>query len=76
MARQRPERKQDPRIVAARALKMDGEELPPGHWVTVVFPVNLEDGRKLMWHPPQPVAFNLMEAKKHQRRGIKERRSS
>jgi hypothetical protein len=73
-ARQRPERKQDPRIVAARARAMDGEELPPGHWVTAVSAVNLEDGRKLMWHPPQPVAFNLMEAKEHQNRGVKERR--
>jgi hypothetical protein len=73
-ARQRPERKQDSRIVAARALVMDGEALPPDSWATVVSPVNLEDGRKLMWHPPQPVAFNLVEAKQHQRRGVKERR--
>src|SRR4051794_21902624 len=40
-----------------------------------VSPVNLADGRRLMWHPPQAVTFNLLEAKKHRDRGERRRRS-
>lgn len=43
--------------------------------VLAVSPVNLEDGRRLMWHPPQPVAFNLVEAKRYQDRGVRTRLS-
>jgi hypothetical protein len=28
-----------------------------------------------MWHPPQPVTFNLLEAKRHRDRGVHRRRS-
>jgi hypothetical protein len=52
---------------------MDGEPLGPGHWALVVSPVRLSDGRLLMWHPPQPVAFNLIEAKGHRDRGLRQR---
>jgi len=74
-ARERPERQQDPRLVAARTQKMDGVDLPPGHWVLGVSPVNLDDGRRLMWYPPQAVAFNLAEAKKYRDRGRAKRRN-
>jgi hypothetical protein len=29
----------------------------------------------LMWHPPQPVAFNLSEASRHAKRGSRQRRA-
>lgn len=41
----------------------------------VVSPVNISEGRRLMWHPPQPVAFNLLEAKRHRDRGVSKRRN-
>lgn len=34
----------------------------------------MEDGRLLYYHPPQPVAFNLIEAKRHRDRGSSQRR--
>jgi hypothetical protein len=34
----------------------------------------MDDGRRLMWHPPQPIAFNLIEAKRHQVKGATARR--
>ena len=43
---------------------MDGEPLPPGHWIVAVSPVFMDDERELQWHPPQPVAFSLVEAKR------------
>lgn len=46
-----------------------------GDWIVVVSPVNLADGRRLMWHPPQPVTFNLLEAKRHRDRGVSQRRN-
>jgi hypothetical protein len=61
--------------VAVVAQGIDGEALPPGHWVLVVSPVNMDDGVKLMWHPPQPVTFNLIEAKRYGDRGVASRRS-
>jgi hypothetical protein len=54
---------------------MDGQELPPGHWVLVVSPVNLPDGRRVMLPSAQPVSFNLFQAKIHRDRGAKLRRS-
>jgi hypothetical protein len=38
-------------------------------------PVRLPDGRVLAYHPPQPVAFNLIEAKRHRDRGARQRRA-
>jgi hypothetical protein len=35
----------------------------------------MDDGRRLMLHPPQPIAFNLIEAKRHQDRGVRTRRN-
>ena len=46
-----------------------------GDWILAVSPVNLDDGRRLMWHPPQAVTFNLLEAKKHRDRGERHRRA-
>jgi hypothetical protein len=34
----------------------------------------MDNGVRLMWHPPQPVAFNLVEAKRHGDRGVRRRR--
>jgi hypothetical protein len=35
----------------------------------------MDDGRELLWYPPQPVAFNLVEAKRARDRGAKSRRN-
>lgn len=74
-AKDRPERGKDPRLVAVPAKEMDGEELPPGTWVQALSPVLMDDGRELLWYPPQPVAFNLVEAKRARDRGAKSRRN-
>jgi hypothetical protein len=73
-ARDRDERQQDPRLVATQ-IAADGPGGREGNWLLAVSPVNLADGRRLMWHPPQPVAFNLLEAKRHRDRGVSQRRS-
>ena len=62
-------------MAAARALRMDGEALPHGTWVVVMSPVALSDGRQLAWHPPQRVAFSLVEARKLCRRAAPKRRN-
>jgi hypothetical protein len=31
----------------------------------------MENASVLMWHPPMPVAFNLVEADRHRARGVK-----
>lgn len=53
---------------------MGGRPLPPGHWVVLVEPVVMDDDRELQWHPPQPVAFSLVEAKKLSDRAVPRRR--
>lgn len=63
-ARERHERQQDPRLAATLAIAMDGKPLPPDHWMVAVSPVLMDDERELQWHPPQPVAFSLVEAKR------------
>ena len=73
-AHERPERRQDRRLVATRAREMDGERLPPDTWVLAVSPLTLGDGQTILWHPPQPVAFALLEAKRYRDRGARERR--
>lgn len=35
----------------------------------------MDDGRMLNWHPPQPVAFNLVEAKWRCNRAVPRRRA-
>jgi hypothetical protein len=50
------------------------EGIKKGDWLVVVSPVNLDDGGRLLWWPPQPVAFNLLEAKRHRDRGVRQRR--
>lgn len=74
-AKDRPERGKDPRLVALPASEMDGQELPQDTWVQVLSPVLMDDGRELLWYPPQPVAFNLVEAKQARDRGAKSRRN-
>ena len=63
-AREREERQQDPRVAAVRVTAMDGKPVGPGIWAVVVEEVRMDDGRTLNWHPPQPVAFSLCEAKR------------
>ncbi len=74
-ASERPERGKDPRLVAVPVSEMDGEKLDPGTWAQVLSPVLMDDGRELLWYPPQPVAFNLVEAKYARDRGAKSRRN-
>lgn len=73
-ARKRQERQQDARL-AATQIVADGPGVRKGDLVVSVSPVNLPDGRRLMWHPPQPVAFNLLEAKRRRDRGVSQRRN-
>lgn len=63
-ASERPERQQDPRLVAVRVERWGDEIQPPGTWALLVSPVAMPDGRMLNWHPPQPVAFSLVEARR------------
>lgn len=72
---ERPERSKDPRLVAVRVTEMDGEKLPPDTWAQVLSPVLMDDERELLWYPPQPVAFNLVEAKRVRDRGVRSRRN-
>jgi hypothetical protein len=72
-ARERPERRQDPRLIAARAVGQDGVAFSEEMWVLGVSPARMADGRVLMWHSPQPVAFNLIEAMRFRDRGRKRR---
>ncbi len=74
-AKERPERGKDPRLVAVRATEMNGEKLPPDTWAQALSPVLMDDERELLWYPPQPVAFNLVEAKRARDRGVKARRN-
>lgn len=67
----RPERQQDPRLAASPATAIGDELLSPGTWVVLV---EMDDGRELQWHPPQPVAFSLVEAKKLCDRAVPARR--
>ena len=69
----RPERHQDPRLWAVRAYGQDGVPFKDETWITAVSPVRMEDASVLMWHPPMPIAFNLVEADRHRTRGVKAR---
>lgn len=73
----RPERQQDPRLVAvqAEASTQGDVDVKKGDWLVVVSPVDREDGERLAWHPPQPVAFNLIEAQRHRDLGVQRRRA-
>jgi hypothetical protein len=73
-AKERPERQQDPRLIATQVSTTVDNSLRAGDWIVSVSPVSLEDGRRLMWYPPQAVTFNLIEAKKHRDRGERQRR--
>ena len=75
-ARQREERAQDPRLVATQVAQDNAElGIKASDWIVAVSPVRLPDGRILAYHPPQPVTFNLVEAKRHRDRGARQRRS-
>jgi len=54
---------------------MGGTALPPDTWLVRVSPVLMDDDRLLLWHPRQPVAFNLIQAKHYLGRGESTRRS-
>jgi hypothetical protein len=73
-AAERPERRQDPRLWAVRAHAQDGVPFKEETWVYAVSPGRMKDGSVLMWHPPMPVAFNLVEAARYRDRGVKERK--
>ncbi len=68
-----PGRQQDARLVATRALAENDVPYPAETWILAVSPVRMEDGRVLMWHPPQAVAFALVDAKTYRDRGRKQR---
>jgi hypothetical protein len=61
-------------LAATPATKIGDEALPTGAWIVVVSPVEMDDGRTLNWHPPQPVAFSLVEAKRPVVRAMPRRR--
>lgn len=63
------------RLVATRARAIDGVPVTEETWILAVSPLRLDDDKTLMWHPPQPVAFNLLEARRYRDRGVKARRS-
>lgn len=51
----------------------DPLDVEPGDWLVAACPVRLPDGRVLAYHPPRPVAFNLIESKRHRDRGARRR---
>jgi hypothetical protein len=53
----------DPRLAATKITGSDS-------WAVIGSPVAMDDGRDLFWYVPQPVAFALLEAKRHQDRGV------
>jgi hypothetical protein len=55
--------------------EVDGEPVATETWAQVLSPVFMDDGRELIWYPPQPVAFNLVEAKRARDLGVKSRRN-
>lgn len=67
----------DARLVAVQvAGAVEGKlDIKPGDWILAVSPVRLPDGSVVAYHPPQPVAFNLLEAKRHRDGGVKQRRA-
>jgi hypothetical protein len=58
---------------AVRAYSQDGVPFKDETWVVAVSPSRMKNGSILMWHPPMPVAFNLIEADRHRARGVKAR---
>lgn len=69
----RPERRQDPRLWAVRAYGQDGVPYQEETWIYVVSPARMRTGSVLMWYPPMPITFNLIEADRHLARGVKAR---
>jgi hypothetical protein len=72
--RRRPERRQDPRLTAERIRTIEGESVKEQTYAIVVSPVELPDGRVLVFHGPQVVAFNLFDAQRRAKRGTKAQR--
>jgi hypothetical protein len=72
---ERPERSQDPRLIGAQIAEDAGDDFPKGTWLLGVSPVKLRDDRLVYWPSPQPIAFNLIEAKRARDRGARARRS-
>lgn len=46
-----------------------------GDWLVAVSPVADREGNVFFYHPPQPIFFNLIEAKRHRDRGVSQRRA-
>lgn len=72
-AADRPERKQDPRLWAVQAFAQDGVPFTEETWMVAISPARLPNGEVLHWHPPMPVAFNLIQAQGFRQRGVKSR---
>jgi hypothetical protein len=59
--------------MVAERVAVEGHPPKPQLWAMAMSPVLLADGRVLAYHPPQPVTFNLLEAKRHRDRGARQR---
>jgi hypothetical protein len=63
--REREEARYDPRLTATHAKHVPGVPLSRvPYQIVAVSPLRLDDGRELWFQAPQPVAFNLLEAKR------------
>jgi len=69
-----PGNRPDPRAAASQVSADADGGIRQGDWLVIVSPVALADGRRLVWQSPQPVAFNLLEAKRHRDPGVRQRR--
>ena len=73
-ARERPESQIHAGLSASRVTEYGGEPMPKGTWAITVSAADMSDGRTLLWHPPQAVAFSLAQAKLHCDRAVPRRR--
>lgn len=71
---ERPERGQDPRLIATQVRAVGGEPVTEETWIVAISPIELDDGRQMAWSTPQAVVFNLIEADRFLKRGLPQRR--
>lgn len=57
-----------------RAVAKDGVPFTEETWVYAISPARMSDGKILYWHPPMPIAFNLVEAERFRQSGVKARK--
>ncbi len=69
----RAERAQDPRLIATEVEAVDDVLVTEETWAIVISPVALDSGDLFAWNAPQPVVFNLVEAKKRLDRAVPRR---